>query len=112
MPEQKGKVRGENGPTCYVLRPVPGNPDTCLFQWLLDTDLKVINYLEIHLPPSKSFNNPQFQGWIPQSIIDKALSGAQLDYIANVRLRAAELARVRDFHNTSIGSCEDIVINT
>ena len=61
---------------------------------------------------SISLTNLYFKGWIPQSIIDKALSGAQLDYIANVRLRAAELAKVRDFHNTSIGSCEDIVINT
>ena len=42
MPEVRGKVRGENGPTCWALRPVPGRPDTCLFQWLLDTDLKVM----------------------------------------------------------------------
>ena len=42
MPEVRGKVRGENGPTCWALRPVQGRPDTCLFQWLLDTDLKVM----------------------------------------------------------------------
>ena len=42
--------RGENGPTCWALRPVATCPDTCLFQWLLDTDLK---------------------GWIPQRVIDK-----------------------------------------
>ena len=41
-PPVKGKVRGENGPTCWALRPVQGRPDTCLFQWLLDTDLKVM----------------------------------------------------------------------
>ena len=34
-------MRGENGPTCWALRPVQADPDVCLFQWLLDTDLKV-----------------------------------------------------------------------
>ena len=33
------------------------------------------------------------QGWIPQSIIDKALSGAQLEYIDNIRKRAADILR-------------------
>ena len=33
--------RGENGPTCYTLSPVEGNPEKCLFKWLLDTDIKV-----------------------------------------------------------------------
>ena len=49
-----------------------------------------------------------FQGWIPQSIIDKALSGAQFDYIANIRARAKELSSVGQLHNTSIGSCEEL----
>jgi hypothetical protein len=35
------------------------------------------------------------QGWIPQSIIDKAISGAQLEYIDNIRKRAAEIFRYR-----------------
>lgn len=92
MPPQRGRVRGENGPTCWALRPVATCPDTCLFQWLLDTDLK---------------------GWIPQRVIDKALSGAQLDYIAHIRTRAAELARAgAGGLDTSIASCEDIVVNT
>ena len=46
------------------------------------------------------------QGWIPQSIIDKALSGAQLDYIANIRKRAGSNL------DTSIASCEDMLVNT
>ena len=33
------------------------------------------------------------QGWIPQSMIDAALSGAQFDYIAHMRTRAATIAR-------------------
>ena len=41
MPPQNKKVRGENGPGCWAMRPVDGDPDLCLFQWLLDTDLKV-----------------------------------------------------------------------
>ena len=57
-----------------------------------------------------------FQGWIPQSIIDKALSGAQFDYIKAIRERAAELVRAKQFGgqglNDSIASCEDIVVNT
>ena len=41
MPPQHKKVRGENGPGCWAMRPVEGDLDMCLFQWLLDTDLKV-----------------------------------------------------------------------
>lgn len=55
------------------MRPVPGEPDECIFQWLLDTDLK---------------------GWIPQSVIDAALSGAQFDYIESIRRRAAHLHQI------------------
>lgn len=61
------------------MRPVPGNPDQCQFEWLLDTDLK---------------------GWIPQYIIDSALAGAQFDYIKNIRTYAASLhqnGRVQNF---------------
>lgn len=41
MPAQKGHVRGENGPGCWVMRPVAGKENQCVFQWLLDTNLKV-----------------------------------------------------------------------
>lgn len=88
MPPQKQKVRGENGPGCFAMRPAGPEGDKCLFQWLLDTDLK---------------------GWIPQAIIDKALTGAQLDYIENVRRRAVSLKTEEQMHNTSIGSCTDAV---
>ena len=52
------------------------------------------------------------QGWIPQSIIDKALSGAQLDYIANIRKRAVTLQNPGNNLNSSIASCEDILVTT
>ena len=42
---QSKKVRGENGPGCWAMRPVEGHPDRCLFQWLLDTDIKVWHFL-------------------------------------------------------------------
>lgn len=41
MPAQKGYVRGENGPGCWVMTPIPNEPNKCVFQWLLDTNLKV-----------------------------------------------------------------------
>jgi len=88
MPPQKQKVRGENGPGCFAMRAAGPNGDKCLFQWLLDTDLK---------------------GWIPQAIIDKALTGAQLDYIANVRRRAVSLKDAqKNAQNTSFGSAQDM----
>jgi len=64
MPPQKGHVRGENGPGCWVMHPIPNEPNKCTFQWLLDTNLK---------------------GWIPQSIIDSALSFAMCDYVRYIR---------------------------
>jgi len=86
MPPQSKKVRGENGPGCWAMRPVEGHPDRCLFQWLLDTDIK---------------------GWIPQSIIDKALSGTQFEYIANIRARARVL-RAGQMLDSTVASCSDM----
>jgi len=70
MPAQKGYVRGENGPGCWLMKPIPNEPNKCIFQWLLDTNLK---------------------GWIPQSIIDTALSFAMCDYIRYIRCYAKVL---------------------
>merc|ERR1711936_214691 len=86
MPPQSKRVRGENGPGCWAMRPVEGQPDRCLFQWLLDTDIK---------------------GWIPQSIIDKALSGTQFEYIANIRARARVL-RAGQLLDSTVASCSDM----
>lgn len=70
MPVQKSLVRGENGPGCWLMTPIPNEPNKCIFQWLLDTNLK---------------------GWIPQSIIDTALSFAMCDYIGYIRCYAKAL---------------------
>uniref|UniRef100_A0AAZ3NY17 START domain-containing protein 1 n=1 Tax=Oncorhynchus tshawytscha TaxID=74940 RepID=A0AAZ3NY17_ONCTS len=41
MPEQRGVVRAENGPTCIVMRPSADDPNKTKFTWLLSIDLKV-----------------------------------------------------------------------
>ncbi|XP_076056820.1 steroidogenic acute regulatory protein-like [Oratosquilla oratoria] len=64
MPPQKKMVRGENGPGCWVFGPVANNPNKCTFKWLLDTDLK---------------------GWIPQYVLDQALTHAMIEYINSIR---------------------------
>ncbi|XP_062855640.1 steroidogenic acute regulatory protein, mitochondrial [Trichomycterus rosablanca] len=66
MPEQKGFVRGENGPTCIVLRPSAENPDKTKFTWLLSLDLK---------------------GWIPKTVINRVLSQTQVDFANHLRTR-------------------------
>ena len=105
---QSKKVRGENGPGCWAMRPVEGHPDRCLFQWLLDTDIKVlilrIIFLLIFISSDSWFS---FQGWIPQSIIDKALSGTQFEYIANIRARARVL-RAGQMLDSTVASCSDM----
>ncbi|KAL2092240.1 hypothetical protein ACEWY4_012038 [Coilia grayii] len=68
MPEQKGVVRAENGPTCIVMRPCGEDPDKTKFTWLLSIDLK---------------------GWIPKSIINRVLSQTQLDFANHLRHRMA-----------------------
>ena len=69
-----GRVRGTNGPGCFALRRVEAAGEAAgartQFQWLLDTDLR---------------------GWIPQAVIDRTLSGVQLDYIARLRARVRDL---------------------
>ncbi|KAG5280907.1 hypothetical protein AALO_G00065330 [Alosa alosa] len=66
MPEQKGVVRAENGPTCIVMRPSAEDPDKTKFTWLLSIDLK---------------------GWIPKTIINRVLSQTQLDFANHLRQR-------------------------
>ncbi|CAL8347066.1 unnamed protein product [Lota lota] len=68
MPEQKGVVRAENGPTCIVLKPNAANPNQTKFTWLLSIDLK---------------------GWIPKTIINRVLSQTQVDFANHLRQRMA-----------------------
>ncbi|NXF13010.1 STAR protein, partial [Smithornis capensis] len=68
MPEQEGFIRAENGPTCMVLRPLPGSPCHTRLTWLLSIDLK---------------------GWLPKTIINQVLSQTQVDFAKHLRQRLA-----------------------
>jgi StAR-related lipid transfer protein 3 len=52
------------------MQPVPGQHDATDFLWLLDTDLK---------------------GWVPQYMVEAALSSAMLDFLSSLRKYAAKL---------------------
>ncbi|XP_020840922.1 steroidogenic acute regulatory protein, mitochondrial [Phascolarctos cinereus] len=66
MPEQKGIIRAEHGPTCMVLHPVIGNPSQTKLTWLLSIDLK---------------------GWLPKAIINQVMSQTQVDFANHLRKR-------------------------
>ncbi|XP_007902805.1 steroidogenic acute regulatory protein, mitochondrial [Callorhinchus milii] len=64
MPPQKGCVRAEIRPSCIVLHPAETNNNKTQFTWLLSMDLK---------------------GWLPKSLINQALSQAQVDFAHHLR---------------------------
>nr|CAD7258870.1 unnamed protein product [Timema shepardi]CAD7577156.1 unnamed protein product [Timema californicum] len=63
-------IRGENGPNCWVMSPIPEDDKHCTFQWLLNTNL---------------------HGWLPQYAVDSALITALTDYIGYIRAYASKL---------------------
>ncbi|XP_058649378.1 steroidogenic acute regulatory protein, mitochondrial isoform X1 [Onychostoma macrolepis] len=65
---QPGFVRAEDGPTCIILQPLQDRPDCSRFIWLLNVDVK---------------------GWLPQSLVNKALPQAQADFTKHLRRRLA-----------------------
>ncbi|CAL4124681.1 unnamed protein product, partial [Meganyctiphanes norvegica] len=67
-PPQKKLVRGENGPGCWSFGPVDGSPSRCHFRFLLDTELK---------------------GWIPQYVLDQALTHTCTEFMTSLRAFAA-----------------------
>ncbi|XP_072702325.1 steroidogenic acute regulatory protein, mitochondrial isoform X9 [Ciconia boyciana] len=73
MPEQEGFIRAENGPTCMILRPLPGSPSQTKLTWLLSIDLK---------------------GWLPKTIINQVLSQTQVDFANHLRERLAQSVAV------------------
>ncbi|KAK2876036.1 hypothetical protein Q8A67_020132 [Cirrhinus molitorella] len=66
LPPQPGFVRAEDGPTCIILEPFEDRPDRSRFIWLLNMDVK---------------------GWLPQSLVNKALPRAQADFTKHLRRR-------------------------
>ncbi|XP_014869814.1 steroidogenic acute regulatory protein, mitochondrial [Poecilia latipinna] len=77
MPEQKGVIRAENGPTCIVMKPCAEDPNKTKFTWLLSLDLK---------------------GWIPKTIINKVLSQTQVDFASHLRNRMANNVSMETAH--------------
>lgn len=63
-PPNSKYIRGEQGPSVYVLTPVEGDANKCHMQWLLVTDLK---------------------GWLPQYLIDLSLAGSMFDFVHHLR---------------------------
>ncbi|XP_076356336.1 steroidogenic acute regulatory protein, mitochondrial-like isoform X1 [Tachypleus tridentatus] len=72
MPEQPPRVRGEQGPSVYIITPVEGCPNKCQMQWL---------------------SNANLRGWLPQYLIDQAMSTVMLDYVANLRKYVSSQAK-------------------
>ncbi|ELU15384.1 hypothetical protein CAPTEDRAFT_174334 [Capitella teleta] len=63
-PPTKNYVRGENKAGGWSFFPVAGNPNKCLFIWILGTDLK---------------------GWVPQYAVDTALAGTVRDFLRHLQ---------------------------
>ncbi|XP_056325018.1 steroidogenic acute regulatory protein, mitochondrial [Danio aesculapii] len=69
LPPQPGFVRAEDGPTCIILQPLQDAPHRSRFIWLLNMDVK---------------------GWLPQSLVNKALPRAQVDFTKHLRRRLTQ----------------------
>ncbi|CAH1773226.1 unnamed protein product [Owenia fusiformis] len=65
-------VRGENGPGGWVFEPIDGQKGRCRFTWILNTMPK---------------------GWLPQYLVDQALSGVMLLFIKNLKIRVADVEK-------------------
>ncbi|CAF3882920.1 unnamed protein product [Rotaria sp. Silwood2] len=62
MPPKENCVRGENGPTAYIIE--KHNDTSCKFTWILNVDLK---------------------GWLPQYLINTSLANVQLTLVESLR---------------------------
>ncbi|TRY67636.1 hypothetical protein TCAL_11477 [Tigriopus californicus] len=71
LPQEGDLVRAWNYPGCMVVRPIPGQADVCLFQWLLDCD---------------------YGGWMPQSLFEFVVPFSQVMLVDSM---AKELGRIK-----------------
>lgn len=69
VPVNKSHVRGETKPGGWVFQQLDGKPNSCLFSWLVGSDLK---------------------GWIPQSVVDAAFAKTLLEFLHHVQKRISE----------------------
>jgi len=63
-PPLKKYVRGENKSGGWVFKPVPDNPNKCIFCWIVNTDIK---------------------GWIPHYVVDQTLAGMLFQFLRHLR---------------------------
>ena len=54
------------------MKPIPGEENSCAFQWLLNTNLN---------------------GWLPQYVVDSAFTTVMLDFLGHLK---AQAERVQD----------------
>lgn len=71
LPQEGDLVRAWNYPGCMVVRPIPGQTDVCLFQWLLDCD---------------------YGGWMPRSLFEFVVPFSQVMLVDSM---AKELKRIK-----------------
>jgi hypothetical protein len=92
-PTVKQHVRAENKPASYVFKTVPGEPKKCHFMCFLNTDLK---------------------GWLPQFLIDQAMSGVLMQYLEHLKVYLIELHKPQESQRSrdSIRSQEIDTIRT
>ncbi|XP_074784734.1 steroidogenic acute regulatory protein, mitochondrial isoform X3 [Athene noctua] len=86
MPEQEGVVRAENGPTCMLLRPLPGSPSHTRLTWLLSIDLKLRP--GGRCSPGSLLSS--LQGWLPKTVVNQVLAQTQVDFANHLRQRLAQ----------------------
>ncbi|CAF1394559.1 unnamed protein product [Adineta steineri] len=80
MPAKDNCVRGENGPTAYIVEKI--DDTTCKFTWLLNVDLK---------------------GWLPQYLINSSLASAQLTLIESLRNYLSKTVDITSSFSSSTG---------
>ncbi|KAK3930576.1 Steroidogenic acute regulatory protein-like [Frankliniella fusca] len=69
-PPTKKYIRGENYPGCWVIKPIPGEDNWCVFQWLMNTNLK---------------------GWLPQYVVDSAFTNVMLEFLEHLKTHGEKL---------------------
>lgn len=70
FPPTSKYIRGDNIISCWAMRPVPDEPDACIFEWLLCIDLK---------------------GSLPKYVVNTAFVSLMTDYMVHLRARIQQL---------------------
>ena len=83
-PKSSKIVRAVNGAGCQMVS-ASSEEGVCEFVWLMDCDYKVIMFLSSII----LINN--YQGWMPQSVLDIAMPIAQTQFIECIRKLAEKM---------------------